>query len=55
VITATKITSGSVDNSHVLKEMIESHEQNTRKKVDTAAEDSKYGIAGRFNMALGVG
>jgi transposase len=55
VITATKITPGSVDDSHVLKEMIESHEQNTQKKVDTAAGDSKYGTIDNFLLCHDLG
>lgn len=48
VITATKVTPGSVDDAHVLEEMIETHEQNTQKKVDTAVGDSKYGTIDNF-------
>lgn len=48
VITATKITSGSVDEGEVLKEIIETHEQNTEKKVDTAVADSRYGKIDNF-------
>lgn len=48
VITATKVTPGSVDDAHVLKEMIETHEQNTQKRVDTAVGDSKYGTIDNF-------
>ena len=47
VITATKITPGSVDDSHVLKEMFETHEQNTQKKANTAVGESKYGTIER--------
>jgi len=55
VITATKITPGSVDDCHVLKEMIVSHEQNTQKKVDTAAGDSKYGTIDNFLLCHDLG
>jgi len=48
VITATKITPGSVDDGHVLEEMIELHEKNTEKKVKTAVADSKYGNMDNF-------
>jgi len=43
VITATKVTTGSVDDGDVLDEMIDLHEQNTRKKIDTVVADTKYG------------
>lgn len=55
VITATKITPGSVDDGHVLKEMIETHEQNTQKKVDTAVGDSKYGTIDNFLLCHDLG
>ena len=48
VITATKVTPGSVDDAHMLKEMIEIHEQNTQNRVDTAVGDSKYGTIDNF-------
>jgi len=43
VITATKITPGSVDDGNVFKEMIDIHQKNTEKAVDTMVADSKYG------------
>jgi len=55
VITATKITPGSVDDSYVLKEMIETHEQNTQKKVDTVIGDSKYGTIDNFLLSHDLG
>jgi len=48
IITATKVTPGSVDDGHLLKEMIESHEHNTQQKLETAVADSKYGIIDNF-------
>ena len=48
VITATKITPGSVDDGHVLEEMIELHENNTEKRVETVVADSKYGTMDNF-------
>ena len=35
IITATKVTAGSVDDGHVLEDMIEAHEQNTQHKLET--------------------
>ena len=43
VITATKVTPGSIDDGEVLREMIEITEGNTQKKVDTVVADSRYG------------
>jgi len=50
VITATKITPGAVDDGNVLKEMLEAHEHNTQKTVDTVVADSKYGKIDNFLM-----
>jgi transposase len=55
VITATKVTSGSIDDAHMLKEMIEAHEQNTENKVDTAVGDSKYGTIDNFVLLHDLG
>ena len=55
VITATKITPGSVDDSYVLKEMIETHEQNTQKKIDTVVGDNKYGTIDNFLLSHDLG
>jgi transposase len=43
IITATKITPGSVDDGAMLTEMIDTHQQNIHKEVDTVVADSKYG------------
>lgn len=48
IITATKVTPGAVDDGHVLQDMIETHEQNTQMKLDTAVADSKYGTIENF-------
>jgi transposase len=48
IITATKVTPGSVDDGHVLQDMIETHEQNTQMKLETAVGDSKYGTIENF-------
>ena len=48
IITATKVTPGSVDDGHVLQDMIETHEQNTLMKLETAVADSKYGSKDNF-------
>jgi transposase len=43
IITATKVTAGSVDDGNVLMEMIELHGHNTGKDVETVVADTKYG------------
>ncbi len=48
IITATKVTAGSVDDGHVLDDMIDAHERNTDRKVKTAVGDSKYGTIDNF-------
>lgn len=55
VITATKVTPGSIDDAHMLKEMIEAHEQNTENKIDTAVGDSKYGTIDNFVLLHDLG
>jgi len=48
VITATKVSPGSVDDGHVLEDMIEAHEHNTQRKLETAVADSKYGTMDNY-------
>jgi transposase len=48
IITATKVTAGSVDDGHVLEDMIDAHERNTDRTVGTAVADSKYGAINNF-------
>jgi transposase len=48
IITATKITPGSVDDGEVLEDIIETHQHNTRKGVDTVVADSKYGTIDNY-------
>ncbi len=48
IITATKVTPGSVDDGDLLDETIKGHEHNTQKHVDTAVGDSKYGKIDNF-------
>jgi transposase len=48
VITATKVSAGSVDDGHVLEDMIEAHEHNTQRKLETAVADSKYGTMDNY-------
>jgi len=55
VITATKITPGSVDDGNVFKEMIDIHQKNTEKAVDTMVADSKYGTINTFLLCRDLG
>ena len=48
VITATKITTGSVDDGELLEEIIDQHEANTAQSVDTVVADSKYGTIDNY-------
>ncbi len=42
------MTPGSVDDGHVLEDMIDAHEQNTQKRLQTAVADSKYGTIDNY-------
>jgi len=55
VITTTKVTTGSRDDGELLEEMIESHENNTQKSVDTVTADSKYGTIDNFLLSYDRG
>jgi transposase len=48
IITATKVSPGSVDDGHLLEDMIEAHEQNTQKRLETVVADSKYGTMDNY-------
>jgi transposase len=48
VITATTITTGSVDDGDMLKEMIETHKENTQKEPSTVVADSRYGTIDNY-------
>ena len=43
VITATEVTPGEVHEAHRLESLIDSHQNNTGRIVETAVADSKYG------------
>ena len=48
VITSTLVTPGSTDEGAMLREVIQGHEQNTDRKVETAVADSRYGTIENF-------
>lgn len=43
IITATEVTPGEVHEAHRMQPLIDSHQKNTGRKVETAVADSKYG------------
>lgn len=43
IITATEVTPGEVHEAHRMQSLIDSHQKNTERKVETAVADSKYG------------
>jgi len=43
IITATEVTPGEVNEAHRLESLIDSHQNNTATRVETAVADSKYG------------
>jgi transposase len=43
VITATAVTSGAVNEGHLLPQLIEQHNENTRSQVEVVVADSQYG------------
>jgi len=55
VITATKITPGSVDDGEMLKEMLETHKENTQKELDTVVADSRYGTIDTYLICHDLG
>jgi len=43
IITATEVTPGEVHEAHRMQSLIDNHQKNTERKVETAVADSKYG------------
>ena len=48
IITATKVTPGSVDDGAALKDMIDIHQQNIGTKPETIVADTKYGTIDNY-------
>jgi transposase len=48
IITATTVTTGSVNEAHLLKPLLESHEKTTAIKPEICVADSKYGIIDNY-------
>ena len=55
VLTATRSTPGSRDDGDLLKEMIDTHEQNIQKSIDTVVADTKYGKKDNFLLCHDLG
>ena len=55
VITATRVTPGSVDDGKMLSEMVRLHEGNTQRKVGVVVADSKYGTVNNFFLLNDLG
>lgn len=43
IVTAVKVTPGAIDEAHEMVSLIDGHEANTGRKVDTVVADSHYG------------
>ncbi len=43
VITATEVTSGAVNEGHLLPDLVEQHTENTQSQVEVVVADSQYG------------
>lgn len=48
VVTATEITTGSVDEGHRLKALLDQHEKNTEQSAEIVVGDSKYGTIDNY-------
>jgi transposase len=48
VITATTVTSGAVNEGHLLPDLVEQHTDNTRSQVEVVVADSQYGTIDNY-------
>lgn len=48
VITATAVTSGAINEGHLLGELIEQHTENTQNQVEVVVADSQYGTINNY-------
>ncbi len=48
VITASAVTSGAVNEGHLLPDLIEQHTENTRSQVEVVVADSQYGTIDNY-------
>jgi IS5 family transposase len=55
IITAAEVTSGDVNEGHMLSELIDKHGQNTQKQAEIVVADSQYGTARNYLECLDRG
>ncbi len=55
VITAAEVTSGDVNEGHMLSELIDEHGQNTQRQAEVVVADSQYGTARNYLECLDRG
>ena len=55
IITATTVTTGSVNEAHLLKPLLDSHEKTTAIKPEICVADSKYGIIDNYLTCYELG
>jgi transposase len=48
VITATEVTSGAVNEGHLLPDLIDQHTENTQSQVEVVVGDSQYGTVNNY-------
>jgi transposase len=48
VITATQVTSGAVNEGHLLSNLIDQHNQNTQNQVEVVVADAQYGTINNY-------
>lgn len=48
VITATHVTPGDINEAHLLRPLLETHQENTHRPASTVVADSKYGTIENF-------
>jgi len=48
VITATRVTTGAVNEGHLLGELVEQHNENTHRQAEVVAADSQYGTINNY-------
>jgi len=55
VITATRTTTGDVEENKVAEDLVDQHEKNTEKKVETVIGDRQYGTVDNYRRLQGRG
>jgi len=55
IITAAEVTSGDINEGHMLSELIDKHGQNTQKQAEVVIADSQYGTARNYLGCLDRG